>query len=251
MNSARALGFASVSSEADAPTDSSTRTEPVVIAIDGTSGSGKSTTAKAVAQALAGDYVDTGAMYRAVAWWMLRNDIDVTQTEQVAAAVAGVTIAVSAKPGAFRVTCNGHDVTSAVRDVLVTDAVSTVAAVPAVRAALCSYQRDLAANASVHGRPMVMEGRDIGTVVLPAADVKVWLTADVAARAARRAGDGEGPVAETSARLITRDEMDSSRPVSPAQMAADAVQIDTTHTDVEDVVIQVLQLVQRASNGRR
>jgi len=216
--------------------------KPLVIAIDGTSGSGKSTTARAVARALSGSYVDTGAMYRAVAWWILRQGVDLSDPEAIATAAGDAHVIVQPNPASFAVVCNGFDVTQQVREVAVTEAVSTVAAVPAVRAMLCSYQRTLADDALTAGRAMVMEGRDIGTVVLPEADVKIWLTADVEARAARRAGDGEGPVSETSARLVNRDQIDATRAVSPAQMAADAIHIDTTSTSVDEVVARVLEL---------
>ena len=227
-----------------------TAPHPLVVAIDGTSGSGKSTTAKALAREMGGDYVDTGAMYRAVAWWMLREGVDLGQPADIAAAMQGVDIAVVPDPSGFAVSCNGHDVTTSIRSVAVTEAVSAVAAVPEVRAMLCEYQRSLAAAAAATGRAMVMEGRDIGTVVLPNADLKIWLTADVAARAARRAGDGEGPVSDTSARLITRDLLDSTRAVSPALKDPDAIEIDTTHIAVDAVVADVVALALEAQRRR-
>lgn len=245
-----ALGLTSVTTPDLGLVPSTAGSTPVVVAIDGTSGSGKSTTAKAVATSLNGHYVDTGAMYRAVAWWMLRNGIDVSDADAVANAAQGVAVDVHPEPTNFTVTCAGIDVTAEVRDVSVTEAVSQVAAVPAVRTMLCAYQRELAQNAMADSRSIVMEGRDIGSVVLPDADVKVWLTADVDARAARRANDGEGPVAETSARLKTRDERDASRPISPAQMAPTAVLIDTTDIGVDVVVCKVLDLVNTATGAR-
>ena len=223
--------------------DSGSDSRSVVVAIDGTSGSGKSTTAKALAELLAGDYVDTGAMYRAITWWMLQQNIDVHDAAEVGRQVGNARVEIFASPSSFSVRCNGVDVSADIRSVHVTEAVSAVAAVPAVRETLCAYQRDLAGSAKRRGSAMVMEGRDIGSVVLPDAEVKIWLEADLAARAKRRAAEGEGPVAATTERLISRDERDATRAVSPAQMAHDAVLIDTTFASVDEVVATVLEMV--------
>ena len=243
------LGLHPVTADELANDGAGTAPHALVVAIDGTSGSGKSTTAKALARELDGDYVDTGAMYRAVSWWMLRESVNLGQPANIAAAAQGVQIAVVPDPSGFAVSCNEFDVTTDIRSVEVTEAVSAVAAVPEVRAMLCAYQRSLAGAAAAKGRAMVMEGRDIGTVVLPTADLKIWLTADLAARASRRAGDGEGPVSDTSARLITRDLVDSTRAVSPAHKAADAIEIDTTHISVDAVVAHVVDLALAAQRS--
>ena len=158
-----------------------------IIAIDGPSGSGTSSTSRGVADRLELRYVDTGAMYRAMTWWMLEHGVDVGSPEAVAARCAEPVILLRDDPKDPGVMVDGHDVSASIREPRVADAVSLVAAVPAVRARLVQAQRDLVAAARAEGRGVVMEGRDIGTVVLPDADLKVFLTADVAARAARRA----------------------------------------------------------------
>ena len=199
-----------------------------IIAIDGPAGSGKSTVAKAVAAALDLPYLDTGAMYRAVAWAALRRGIDPADTDETAGLAAGLEIEV-----AERVMVDGEDVTAAIRGPQVTRAVSAVAAMPAVRAELVRRQQAWAAE----HEGGVVEGRDIGTVVFPHADLKVYLTADEDERVRRRASEvGE----EVAADIARRDRFDSTRTASPLLVAGDALVIDTTGRDIEDIVDEVL-----------
>jgi cytidylate kinase len=216
-----------------------------IIAIDGPSGSGKSSTSRGVADRLGLRYVDTGAMYRAMTWWMLEHGIDVSDPDAVEARCHEPGIVLRADPSDPGVLVDGRDVSNPIREPRVADAVSAVAAVPAVRARLVEAQRALVAAARADGVGVVMEGRDIGTVVLPDADLKVFLTADVAARASRRAREnaerhGEGSVASAQANLETRDQLDSTRAVSPLQQAEDAVVIDGTWLSLDEVIDSVV-----------
>jgi len=199
-----------------------------VIAIDGPAGSGKSTVARAVAAKLGLPYLDTGAMYRAVAWAALRDGVALDDGEAVATVAHRLNIDVGE-----RVSVDGVDVTDAIREPPVNAAVSTIAAYPAVRAEMVKRQRAWA-DASASGG--VVEGRDIGTVVFPDAAVKVYLTADESVRAGRRHEESD---------IGRRDRIDSTRAVSPLIKADDAVEIDTTTTAVNDVVEHVLALVER------
>ena len=199
-----------------------------VIAIDGPAGSGKSTVAKAVARRLALDYLDTGAMYRSVAFAALRQGIELDDGERVAKLATTVEIDV-----AERVTVDGIDATTEIRGTEVTKAVSTVAANPDVRSEMVRRQR---AWADEHGGG-VIEGRDIGSVVFPEAELKVFLTADEDERARRRAAEAGEAVAADIAR---RDHVDSTRAVSPLQAADDALVIDTTGRSIDDIVEEVL-----------
>lgn len=225
---------------------------PPIIAIDGPSGSGKSSTARGVAKRLGLRYVDTGAMYRAMTWWMLEHDIDIDDSAAVAARCGEPVIDLRDDPRDPGVSVDGADVSMSIRGSAVADAVSRVAAVPQVRARLVQGQRDLVAAALVADMGVVMEGRDIGTVVLPEADLKVYLTADVHARAARRAQEeaerlghasaaaGQPDVAVAQANLESRDQLDSTRTVSPLQQAADAVVIDGTDRTLDEVIQAVI-----------
>ncbi|MBU6213205.1 MAG: (d)CMP kinase [Actinomycetales bacterium] len=216
------------------------------IAIDGPSGSGKSTVARALAGLLHGDYVDTGATYRAMTWWMLQCGVDVDQPDDVAARVNEPIIELGVDPQSPAVWVDARDVSTDVRTAAVSAAVSKVAAVPAVRVRMVDLQRAYAENARNHGRAVVMEGRDIAEVVLPGADAKVWLTADLQARAARRAAQDEqllgaqAAVADVAQGLQQRDTADSSRAATPVTIAADAVVVDATHLSVEQTVHAVL-----------
>jgi len=198
----------------------------LVIAIDGPAGSGKSTVARAVASLLGWSFLDTGAMYRAVTWEALRRGLDVHDDAAVAAVADGVTL--TALP---RVSVNGHDVEDEIRSEEVNVAVSIVAANPHVRASMVTRQRAFAA-----AQPLgtVVEGRDITTVVFPNAPVKIFLTASLEERARRRGDESEHSVAR-------RDEADSSRVASPLRQADDALVLDTTGRDVEDVAQEIVQ----------
>lgn len=220
---------------------------PLVIAIDGPSGSGKSSTSRGVAMRLGLRYVDTGAMYRAMTWWMLESGIDVDDPDAVARACGEPDILIRDDPAEPRVVVDGVDVSSDIRDSPVADAVSRVAAVPQVRARMVDQQRDLVARAVAAGKGVVVEGRDIGTVVLPEADLKVYLTADAQERAARRALERAASGSQDSVdigsaheNLAARDALDTTRAVSPLQQAADAVAIDGTHLTLDQVIDAVV-----------
>ena len=199
-----------------------------VIAIDGPAGSGKSTVARAVAERLGLEYLDTGAMYRSVAFAALQAGLDPSDADAVAALAARVVIDV-----AGTVLVDGVDATEAIRGPEVTGVVSVVAANPGVRSAMVERQR---AWADERGGG-VIEGRDIGTVVFPDAELKIYLTADEGERLRRRAAEGGAVVAAEVAR---RDAMDSSRAVSPLYAAEDAVVLDTTGRSIDEVVEEVL-----------
>lgn len=207
-----------------------------VIAIDGPAGSGKSTVARAVAERLGLEYLDTGAMYRAVAFAVLRAGGDPADAP-FAASVAR-TIALEVKPG--RVTVDGADATVEIRGPAVTRAVSAVAANPEVRAELVARQRDWAAKRGGG----VLEGRDIGTVVFPDAELKVYLTAEPDERALRRAREAvDLDYDAVAADLTRRDRIDSTRRADPLTAAEDAVRIDTTGLSVAEVVAAVTELL--------
>jgi cytidylate kinase len=198
----------------------------LVIAIDGPAGSGKSTVARTVAELLGWSFLDTGAMYRAVTCEAIFRGIEVHD----AVAVAGVAddVSLTTLP---RVTVNGRDVEDEIRGDEINVAVSVVAANPEVRASMVARQREFAA-----AQPLgtVVEGRDITTVVFPHASIKVFLTASLEERARRRGDEGEDSVAR-------RDEADSTRAVSPLRQADDALVLDTTGRDVEDVAQEIVQ----------
>ena len=204
-------------------TDTGVRPLPV-IAIDGPAGSGKSTVSRALAARLGVDRLDTGAMYRAVAWATLDRHIDPGDREAVAAMARSLEIAVGE-----RVSVDGTDVTEAIRGPAVSAAVSAVAANPEVRTVMVRRQREWAAE---HGGG-VIEGRDIGSVVFPRADIKIYLTASPEERARRRPEEGADAVAR-------RDRIDSTRTVSPLGVADGARIIDTTDRKVEDIVEEVV-----------
>ena len=199
-----------------------------VIAIDGPAGSGKSTIGRALAARLGLEYLDTGAMYRSVAFAALRDGIDPGDLEAIAAVARTVTIVV-----ADRVLVDDDDATEAIRGPEVTTAVSAVAANPDVRSVLVRRQREWAAERDGG----VIEGRDIGTVVFPDATLKIYLTADEAERLRRRAVEAGEEVARDIAR---RDQADSTRAASPLFAADDALVIDTTGRPIEEIVEEVL-----------
>jgi cytidylate kinase len=210
----------------------------VVVAIDGPAGAGKSTVARAVAARAGLRYLDTGATYRALTLALLRLGVDLTDPAEIARAAAGVDVELRpdpAEPGVERVWLDGRDPGAALRGPAVNAVVSAVAAVPAVRERLVAAQR-----AAIAGGGIVVEGRDIGTVVWPQAEVKVFLTADAAERARRRGAD-EGDTAGSA--LAERDRLDSSRPVAPTRAHPDATVIDSTAMRLPEVVDAVLAMI--------
>ncbi|MEO8107367.1 MAG: (d)CMP kinase [Actinomycetes bacterium] len=214
----------------------------VAVAVDGPSGSGKSSTARGVAQRLGWNYVDTGAMYRALTWWLINEGVDVTDIDVVTKRVLEPLLETSVDPSFPGVFVNGQEVSDEIRDPHVTSSVSAVSAVPAVRERLVSVQREIMERGAV-----VVEGRDIGTVVAPDAAVKVYLVATTEARAQRRAAewahDHGVTVEHTAAMLDHRDHLDSTRELSPLSQADDAVMIDSTSLTLEQVIDQVVALV--------
>ncbi len=216
--------------------------ESVIVAIDGPSGTGKSSTSKAVASALGLSYLDTGAQYRAITWWMLSNGIDTADPLAIASAAGKPVIESGTDPAAPAITVDGVDASGPIRTQEVTSKVSAVSAVPEVREVITGLQRSIAAAAA---RGIVVEGRDIGTTVLPDADLKIFLTASPEARAARRSGEIKGSdVAATRAALVARDAADSGRKTSPLAKADDAVEVDTTELTLQQVVERVVALVE-------
>jgi len=217
----------------------------IVVAVDGTSGSGKSSTSRGVADRLGLRYLDTGAMYRAMTWWMLRHGVDVHDPAAVAARCDEPRIESGLDPLGPTITVDGEDVATAIRQPDVNAAVSPVSAVPEVRARMVAMQRS-AIEEATYDAGIVVEGRDIGSVVWPEALVKVYLSADASARATRRAAEeGGSDVSATEESLRARDEIDSGRAVSPLVVAEGAVHIDTTAYSLEDVIAQVVALVAR------
>ena len=219
----------------------------LIVAIDGPSGAGKGTVARAVATRLGYRHIDTGAMYRAVAWKALRDGVDVT--DERAVAVIGERATFDLERG--RVAIDGHDVSSAIRTPDIDSAATAVARHPAVRRVLVARQRTYGESGGV-----VMEGRDIGTVVFPGADVKIYLDASPEERARRRAADPahasskSAQLADVATALAERDKSDSTRAASPLAIATDAVVIDTTGLPVSDVIDRVVALVASVSESR-
>jgi CMP/dCMP kinase len=222
----------------------------VIIAIDGPAASGKSTVAKAVAHRIGAHYLDTGAMYRAVAFAALERDVPLGDERAVAGLASAVSIEfvhADDSPIPTAVLLDGADITTAIRTPEVDDAVSVVASMPEVRSAMVAQQHRIAADA----RAIVLEGRDIGTVVFPDAEVKVFLTASAEERARRRHVEmaGRGHSVDEGSVLVglqRRDHADSSREAAPLVAAEDAVMLDTTGLSVDEVVDVVAALVEGA-----
>lgn len=206
-----------------------------VVAVDGPSGSGKSTVSRRLAAALGAQYLDTGAMYRAVTWAALVSGIDPQDAESIAKVAGEISLEVDTDPDAPHTRVDGTPVDRAIRGPEVTSAVSAVAAVPWVRQLLVAQQRKIIGAA---GR-IVVEGRDIGTVVAPDADLKVYLTASADARARRRSAENAADLTLTAADLDRRDRLDSTRAADPLQQAPDAVVLDTTELGIDEVVARL------------
>jgi len=243
----------------------------LVIAVDGPSGSGKSSAARGTATALGLRYLDTGAMYRAVTWWMLEHNVDLADTGSVTERALGLTIEVGTDPAEQHIRVDGIDVTAAIRNRRVSNVVSLVAAVPDVRSQLIAQQQAIIADAVATAGGIVAEGRDIGTVVAPGAAVKVFLTASEQVRAERRAAElagrqvaaapaapadalapGQAPAEEpppsadlTRAEQAQRDRRDAAQ----SQMAADAIEIDATELGLDDVIGRIVGLARAKRAG--
>jgi CMP/dCMP kinase len=216
----------------------------IVIAIDGPAAAGKSTIARRLAAKLGFIYIDSGAMYRAVALWALREKLDPSdrhRMEQLALA-AGITL----KDDGARVVLNGEDVTEAIRAPEVSRAASLVATIAGVRRALVEKQREIGSQNNV-----VMEGRDIGSVVFPNADVKIFLDAKSEERARRRAAEVNGSSEVISQQLRERDDRDRTRTEAPLTQQPDAVYVDSTGLSIDEVEEAILRLVRaRITNGK-
>ena len=224
----------------------------VVVAVDGPAGTGKSSVSRGLAQALQARYLDTGAMYRIVTLAALRAGIDLTDQDGIAAVASNTKLSVSFDPDEDRSYLDGDDVSSEIRGDQVTKAVSAVSSVPAVRARLVDLQRTLAGGPG----SVVVEGRDIGTVVLPDADVKIYLTASDETRARRRNDQNVAAglidaYDSVLADVRRRDHLDSTRAVSPLRAASDAVVVDTSEMTESEVIAHLLQLVKQRSEAVR
>jgi CMP/dCMP kinase len=218
-----------------------------VVAIDGPAGAGKSTIAKRLAARLGFTYIDTGAMYRAVALWGQRQSVDMGDMHRMEQLAIAARIELS--PG--RIALNGEDITEAIRTVEVSDGASKVAVIPGVRRAMVAKQREIGERASV-----VMEGRDIGTVVFPSADVKIFLDADPAVRLRRRFEEtkAKGEAVnenQLAAQMRERDQRDSTRADAPLSQAPDAIYLDSTALTLDQVEEAILKIVRsRVTNGK-
>lgn len=218
----------------------------IQIAIDGPAGAGKSTVAKEVAKRLGIHYLDTGAMYRAMAVAVLEQGIDICEHEKVQQALEKIEISVVYTQKGQRVLANGLDLTDKIRTPQATKGSSDIAVIPAVRLALVEIQRDVAKRYDI-----IMDGRDIGTYVLPKAKAKFFITASVQERAKRRylelkAGGQERPIEQLEAEIAARDKTDSEREFAPLRQAEDAILVDTTHMGIEEVVRFVVKKAREA-----
>ena len=212
------------------------------IAIDGPAGAGKSTIARRTAQELSFIYVDTGALYRALAVFLVDEGVSPEDTEKVKEAVKSVKVLIAYENGEQQVLVNGKNVIDRFRAESVGNMASTISAIPAVRAALLDLQRDLA-----KAHDVLMDGRDIGTNVLPDAELKIYLTASVETRAERRYRDlqekgVEKPLSEIKKEIEERDHRDMTRAIAPLKQAEDAVYLDTSHMNIDEVVEAIRKL---------
>lgn len=215
----------------------------ISVAIDGPAGAGKSTIARHAAKTLGFIYVDTGAMYRAISLFMLRNGVDVTDAEAVASRLPQVSVQLAFENGEQHVILCGEDVSSQIRTPEVSMVTSKISAIPAVRAFLLDLQKDMANHNNI-----LMDGRDIGTVVLPNAQVKIFLTASAEERAKRRFKElqekkVETTFAEVLADIEQRDYQDYHREIAPLKQADDAVLLDTSHMTLEESIQAVSDLI--------
>lgn len=229
------------------------RAKPINVAIDGPAGAGKSTVAQKVAAEMGFLYIDTGAMYRAATWIALEKKIDPTDAFTIVGLVEKASVELkpgdASSNGRVRVFVNGDDVTFIVRSRIISKFVSTIAALPGVRKILVQKQQAMATRGGV-----VMDGRDIGTVVLPDAQVKVYLTASANIRAERRLKELKemGQIADLHTLLSeieARDQMDYTRAVSPLKRAEDAIEISTDELSIDEVVGRVLALAKAAAQA--
>lgn len=221
----------------------------LVVAVDGPSGSGKSSVSRGVAKNRGWRYLDTGAMYRSAALAAIRADTNLDDPVAVEELLAQLELQITTDPENPRVFLDGESIDEAIRTAEVTSFVSRVSAIPKVREFMVARQRQEAHEAIASGVGIVVEGRDIGTTVLPSADLKIYLTADQEARAARRAlqdneSGREAEVASTAASLAARDKADSSRAASPLVKAADAVVLDATFLTLDEVIAEVIGLIE-------
>ena len=216
------------------------------IAIDGPAGAGKSTIAKMAAKKLDFIYVDTGAMYRAMALYFLRREIDAKDEKKIAEACEHINVTIAYQEGEQQVLLNGENVNAFIRTEEVSMMTSNTSKYPAVREKLLYLQRELAAANKV-----IMDGRDIGTCVLPDAELKIYLTASASERAKRRYLEQkergvESDLAQIERDIIARDEQDMNREIAPLKQAEDAIYLDTSDMTIEEVVTKIVSLVQKA-----
>ena len=216
------------------------------IAIDGPAGAGKSTIAKMAAKKLDFIYVDTGAMYRAMALYFLRQGIDAKEEQKIAEACEQINVTIAYQEGEQQVLLNGENVNAFIRTEEVSMMTSNTSKYPAVREKLLHLQRELAAANNV-----IMDGRDIGTCVLPDAELKIYLTASASERAKRRYLEQkergvESDLAQIEKDIIARDEQDMNREIAPLKQAEDAIYLDTSDMTIEEVVAKIISLVQKA-----
>lgn len=224
----------------------------LVIAVDGPAGTGKSSVSRGLARSLGARYVDTGAMYRIVTLAVLRAGVDLADTPAIEQAAADVPLSVGYDPDEDKAYLDAEDVSREIRGDQVTRAVSAVSAVPAVRARLVGLQRELAAGPG----SVVVEGRDVGTVVLPDADLKIFLTASAEERARRRndqniAAGRDDEYDRVLADVMRRDHLDSTRAVSPLRAADDAVVVDTSDMNEAEVIAHLTELAQQRAGVSR
>lgn len=223
----------------------------MIVAIDGPVGVGKSTVARAVAEQMGFLHIDTGAMYRALALRCLEEDLDPDDPQAMGEMAAFTQVRLEPSPRGPKVHLNSHDVTEAIRSPEVTALVSKVSAHPGLREIVVHRQRLMAEHGSV-----VMEGRDIGTVVFPRADVKIYLDASLDARVRRRAGDYEArgtpwSFEEIRQSVLARDDYDRNREVSPLRVADDALVVDTTDLSFEEVVARIVKIIRDKIREKR